>query len=453
MYTLPKEPDRADKALYEQLSTGLERSKAKQRQDYDSPENPRLGRLPNTTGLRRISDSPAGRCEALMATRPMDTKSCTLVVMRAQVEFDLGLKYLIYLDFRGPKLVQYFTINTLGQFRASKSLLSLSGAYTADERVIQVEGIDYAGLVRRMIAYEIYQTRAPDPSEKLENMKAHFLRLKQEDGWKLARPAMAISVRCLLLRGHISVTLRRDYETGYFTLDKALNILTWGRSTWLNVHTDLRGAIFSDTFYAAVFRVVVQAYQQAFVVSNGRNHRFQLPGLLQRAEALIAYARSLHGKEIPGQERPGFITTFVEYPEAQGHFTKGWCLAEYAKKGLCKDDNDQMSHRRRAFESFLTAADLYYVDDERHAECLNSALNMLFDMKAPLRETLPVMERMRLATPGIKFIWEYSDRMRGGLDETLQHVASFEADVREGMKGNKPGYDLDDIVMPPWLLS
>ncbi|KAI0065855.1 hypothetical protein BV25DRAFT_1988937 [Artomyces pyxidatus] len=416
---------------------------------------PRMGPLPDTTGLPP-GDSPPERAPAIVRLCLIfgNPESSSLVLMHAKVDFEIGLKFLIYSDFRKPGVLEYATVNVSYQPIPRDALVSLSGAYTTDERAMYVDNLDYTGLVKRMIAYEMHQSGAPDPALKMESVTSGFLRLRRQGGWARVRPAITITVRCLLLRGHVSISLRRDYETGYNVLNKAFKILTWGRQEWPDAEEDLRGVVFSDTFYAGVFRLMVKAYELAYKATKGRNRLFRLEELLQSADDLITYAKSIRGTDTKDMRLPGMPTAFISYPEAQGHSTKGWCLEEYVEAGLCKDQDDEDTHRIGALTSFFSAANLYAKDDEHHVEHLNHALNMLFRLETPLGQILAVMERMRLATPGVKAIWEHSALMRGSLEETLQRVASFEADLRERMEKGEPGYGLGDVVPPPsdsWL--
>jgi hypothetical protein len=66
---------------------------------------------------------------------------------------------------------------------------------------------------------------------------------------------------------------------------------------------------------------------------------------------------------------------------------------------------------------------------------------------ATLRETLPLMERVRKATPLMKNIWEISSMSLCGRDAALQAVISFEEGVQKQLKDGT--LTMDDAVKMP----
>ncbi|KAI0039672.1 hypothetical protein FA95DRAFT_1567033 [Auriscalpium vulgare] len=75
----------------------------------------------------------------------------------------------------------------------------------------------------------------------------------------------------------------------------------------------------------------------------------------------------------------------------------------------------------------------------------------LFRLGTPLRETLPLMERIRGVTRGIVEIWEHSELMQTSLLDSLKQLWAFENEARVGIKYGRPGYVLDRCVQPTWL--
>lgn len=104
-----------------------------------------------------------------------------------------------------------------------------------------------------------------------------------------------------------------------------------------------------------------------------------------------------------------------------------WC-----KRAEPLKPKEQRELYQLSAECYLRAADVYHKDEEyrirtnsRHRAreliliiyilgYLDSALWILLEAGAPLRQTLPIMEDMRTSIPVMKRIWEQEDTMRLG---------------------------------------
>ncbi|KAI0041554.1 hypothetical protein FA95DRAFT_1501299 [Auriscalpium vulgare] len=269
----------------------------------------------------------------------------------------------------------------------------------------------------------------------------------KENGWHRVRPSVTITVRCLIIRGHMAMNMRRDYETAYTVLTKAQRIIEWGRTEWAGVSADDRGNIFSDTFYASVASMALVAFEAAYIHSHGRSRRFRREELIERADALIKHTLSIPR---PASMNAILRLAFAVYPEAQAHSTKGLAYAKHVEYELC-EDGEQKTYLRRAVDEYMKAAELYPPDEERHAQCMYDALICLFRLGAPLRETLPLMERIHSVAREIVQLWEYSELMQASLLKNINQLVVFENQVRVGMKYGRPGYVPDECVQPKWL--
>jgi hypothetical protein len=90
---------------------------------------------------------------------------------------------------------------------------------------------------------------------------------------------------------------------------------------------------------------------------------------------------------------------------------------------------------------FNSESDLGFTD------YLKSALECLMESGATLTETLPLMERVRKATPLMKNIWETSGMALCGRDAALQAVISFEEGVQKQLKDGTLTMN-DSVTMP-----
>ncbi|KAI0039671.1 hypothetical protein FA95DRAFT_1567031 [Auriscalpium vulgare] len=195
-------------------------------------------------------------------------------------------------------------------------------------------------------------------------MTKAFRDMLKQEGWTRVRPSVTITVRCLIVRGHMAMNIRRDYETAYTVFGKAQRILEWGRTEWASVSADDRGKVFSDTFYASVACMALVAFEAAYTHSQGRSRRFRGEELIERADTLIKHTLSIPR---PVWMRTAIRLAFVIYPEAQAHSTKGLALAKHVEYKLCDDAEEQKTYLRRAVDEYMKAAELYPTDEERHA--------------------------------------------------------------------------------------
>ncbi|KAI0044095.1 hypothetical protein FA95DRAFT_1497648 [Auriscalpium vulgare] len=264
----------------------------------------------------------------------------------------------------------------------------------------------------------------------------------KQNGWNRVRPSVTITVRCLIVRGHMAMNMRRDYETAYTVFSKAQRIIEWGRTEWAGVSDDDRGTIFSDTFYASVASMALVAFEAVRRCACGRSRRFRREELIERADALIKHTLSVPQ---PASMNSILRLAFVVYPEAQAHSTKGLAFAKHVEYTQCADAEEKKAYLRRAVDEYMKAAELYPTDEERHAQRLYDALMCLFRLRAPLRETWPLMERIWIATPDILELWEYSELMQASLLKSLRQLVVFGDQVMQA------GYVPDHCVRPPWL--
>lgn len=86
-----------------------------------------------------------------------------------------------------------------------------------------------------------------------------------------------------------------------------------------------------------------------------------------------------------------------------------------------------------------------------HHSCpgwLNVGLDIFFQTGAPLRETIPIMERIRKAVPMMKRIWEHSSMSLESRDQILQRTLWFEEDVKRELDEGRA--TLDSQILPDW---
>lgn len=75
-------------------------------------------------------------------------------------------------------------------------------------------------------------------------------------------------------------------------------------------------------------------------------------------------------------------------------------------------------------------------------------------MGAPLKETLPLMERIRNALPKVKQIWEHSILAKQGGDKAIDEIMRFYQGVNQALERGSITADLPflrgDILLSPF---
>jgi stress-induced-phosphoprotein 1 len=134
---------------------------------------------------------------------------------------------------------------------------------------------------------------------------------------------------------------------------------------------------------------------------------------------------------------------------------------------LCRPDVDAaIYHYRTAGNFYVEAAGKYPEDDENHvckstfalvtafghyllpSDFLNCGVQCFFKCGTPLRETLPILKRIRLAMPKMKRIWNASAMSKQGRDKVLARALTLETKLLDAIK--KGDFTLDDLAAPKW---
>ena len=148
---------------------------------------------------------------------------------------------------------------------------------------------------------------------------------------------------------------------------------------------------------------------------------------------------------------------------------KGFYHVQMAKFRVQSGDIEGANdHYLKCGDFYLQAADKLPDDDEEHA-CkfkvkydifndphiavgfLNCAVENHFRCGSkPLRETLPILARIRLLIPKIKRIWGLSAMSKQGRDQILDQATMMEKEALEMIEKGK--FTLDDCMMPEWRI-
>ncbi|KAI0793345.1 hypothetical protein C8Q75DRAFT_804170 [Abortiporus biennis] len=317
----------------------------------------------------------------------------------------------------------------------SGALENLSNAVMRDSRIFHIAEQNWIKMFNNQnggAAYAIEQAQ-----------KRH-----REEGFDGVRRALSVTIRSWLLLGFLEGGLRQIHATQIEYMARAVEVLDWGRKKWRNVPTDDKGVIFIYSFYMGVRAMLMQAYMEAYADNPGPSSKF--PPKLLRDEAQNFLREFEDIAPPPGVVDPGFCSSFYVYPKGQAHALIAYANAQMARIAASKKEEEEIviDYFNKAAQGYLEAASFYPQDDEQHVWYLNCALDHLYVVGTTIADLLPVMERIRLAIPEMKKIWEFS-QMSQNRDKALQKTLWVEEDIREGLLNGK--FTMDVKIMPEQL--
>jgi len=367
-------------------------------------------------------------------------RSSAWVILGAISDWENGMTVLKQL-----RKIPMPTEHGYGYLGQTGGLGELTNAIIRDPRVFHIKEENWFQLYNDQVLFEAQKFRAWKEGTSKTIIIAARERLKIE-GWDSVRPAIATTVRAFVMRGFIELQLRDKADSAVDFFTKALEVLEQGGKIWKDVPTKDRGVVFESTFARGVQSLRFNALLQLHESDVGPESKYRLSDVLEEAHNVL---RELELAVPPSQGYdPGFISSFYIYPKGQAHAMIGFYHFQMARRcSRLKESTDVVKdHLSKAGKAYLTAADIYPEDDEHHVWYLHCALDSLYGCGTAIKETLPIMRRIRLAIPKMKKIWENSSLALEGRDRILQHHLWVEEDIESALKEGK--FTMEDKVMP-----
>nr|GAT55915.1 predicted protein [Mycena chlorophos] len=268
-------------------------------------------------------------------------------------------------------------------------IIALSNGLLRDRRVMQPYP-QFAKLKQQLL-FECdafyardWITKEPTPEEVVQEVV--------EKGSNATRAASFI-VRLWIIQGQIALAQTNSPDAAIANCEKCLYVLRRLRNSAAAECGTLRVAFLEDTFFFGVQAM----YLDMLIQKHKALPNLPLPPVLeQEADALLA-ALDAHGP-LPNSN-PGFTSSFLVYPRGMAHAAKGLIASRILT------DPQRFQHTAA---SYLSAADCFAPDDEKHTYHLHLALvNLRQATPFPAHELLRVMARMCDAAPRARAIWEH----------------------------------------------
>ncbi|KAJ7081780.1 hypothetical protein B0H15DRAFT_853503 [Mycena belliarum] len=341
-------------------------------------------------------------------------------------------------------------INKMKQLKhdtATNQMMGMPGAITdltnglmRDIRVLHFTDNNFISLYNKQVIIEI-QLFKPWTEGGPELVIRESLERQRTEGWDSVRPAISLTIRAWIMRAVIDSHLRQQHAAAVEFLKRGLDVLRSLRDSWILVPKTNRGVVFEQSFLFGLQNMYIEAMMQTYSLKPSPE---LLEELSTESDLLIrevdAALRQPHSQ---GPVDPGFMSSFYLYPRGMAYAMKGFCFNK--KAGL--EPGRRNEFHRMAGITYIKAADCFPEDDEHNPWFLNIALGNMFQARTfPLRETLDVMKRIRLAAPKAKEIWERSSLSASGLWDILGGVGEQETFLRDMLAQGK--FTLDSCVGP-----
>ncbi|KAJ7472851.1 hypothetical protein FB451DRAFT_1367684 [Mycena latifolia] len=318
-------------------------------------------------------------------------------------------------------------------FLAAQAIVDLANGILRDARVVHCTGDAFIArynkqrpfsFVLSQVVYEVKLCRAWTDTLPEVVVREAFARQRAE-GWEAARWGVSLTIRPWLMRAIMDAGLLQRHETAAELLKRTLDVLRTLQENWVQVPKAERGVVFEPSFLFGIQRLYIDSLMQSYALNPAPELLEELDKesdlLIREVDETLRQPRSQNWTD------PGFFGSFYLYPRGLAYAMKAFT---YTKKAALSPNDARDLHRQAAL-AYITAADAFPQDDEQHPLFLKNALENMFQAHSfSLRETLGIMERIRLSAPQARAIWENSALGVQGLWGVLEGVGRREEELR-----------------------
>ncbi|KAI0793350.1 hypothetical protein C8Q75DRAFT_557045 [Abortiporus biennis] len=367
--------------------------------------------------------------EEIRSQGPAGLNSSVWVILGAYDEFNEGSKKLM--------AQRYMNVPGVGLqvVAAAGALQNLSNGIMRDSRIFYLSSMSWIDSFNKQILFECEYARAwKDGGATF--VKEQALKRQREEGFDGVRRSLSVTLRHWLLLGFLEGRIKGNYGTEIEYLTRVIEVLDWGRKVWRDVSEDDKGVIFLDSFYMGVRAMLMQAYMYLHAENPGPNAKVQPKVLLEEAQNFLQEFENISSPS--KNPDPGFCSSFYIYPKGQAYASMAYAYGQMSHIAIRKRERNKviLDFCDKAAKGYLKAASYYPTDDENHVWFLNCALEFSFSTSTPVRGLLPIMERIRLAIPEMKKIWQFS-ALAKTRDKSLNLTLKAEENIRKGLKSGK----------------
>ncbi|KAK0205051.1 hypothetical protein DFS33DRAFT_1325017 [Desarmillaria ectypa] len=387
---------------------------------------------------RETSQLPWVAAEALLPRLALEGNynSSAWVIYTAAKEFTNGVSKMKTTTKVGAVLMGHLGV-----------IASISNSVVADNRAFHISDSRFVSMYNLQVQHEATNHGAWTDGGPAQIKKEVQARL-QTSGWNDVRPAISVTVRCLIMRAFLEGRIRGLHSLELEFLITVLDILEWGREVFRDVPREERGTVFDLTFVRGVRNMHLHALMETYA-KNPAGHERYLEELLKRANDII---REVDENPPLGSLRttnPGFKLAYYDYCKGHALAMKGFYYNKIGNSQASKDGSKAIKSYSAAGHAYLAAAECFPPDDECYSWFLHCAIQAMWGCGTPVRIQLEAMEKLRKSLPEMKKIWSCSQMSKGGTIELCESMIKTETSLRDMVA--KGEISLDDCVSPQGL--
>ncbi|KAF5363219.1 hypothetical protein D9758_008407 [Tetrapyrgos nigripes] len=397
---LPKgELSETDKNLKKQYEEGL--AKAKAEINKLSSSGPRLSgsAIQIQSGNNDLPWDVAAQI-VVELEKKQDPKSSAWVIYMADKEFQEAVSNI------NEYKTQVIGGRTLAKARMG-GLANLTNAILRDTRVFRISQPDLLVKLMESINIERQCNKGWFGEMGPETVQREALeRLRTEERASVRR-ALSSTIRDWIIVGFLRTKINPNFAGAMEYLQRALDMINWGRDQWPNMHKEQRGAVFTRTFRRGVWNLLLNAMMEAYASNPGK--RSLLNKINVHADGLLEDLEN--DRPEPGEEAvldAGFRWSFWENIKGNAFACKGFYHVQLAKLS----DTDPNADLREvgenlfaAFQCYFKAAQGFPEDDYYHPWFLWCAIENMLAGEPPTDIVLKLLEEIRLCVPKVRSLW------------------------------------------------
>ncbi|KAF5344741.1 hypothetical protein D9758_015296 [Tetrapyrgos nigripes] len=318
-----------------------------------------------------------------------------------------------------------------------------TSAIMRDTRIFRISEEDFLIKFFDQLQLERKQWKAWPGNTDLEVIKREALERLEKEGRETVRLALNIAVRwvsflpscdganilkrpsssCVcsewIMSGFLSTRIEPDFEVAIDHLQRALDVINWGREVWKDVPRKERGVIFTTTFKRGIWNMLLSATLQAHVSISTKNasepkddleakskERELLENINKHASGILKDLEedSLDPKEFDGPLDPGFRWSFFDNIRGNAFACTGYYHVQLAEANKADQDKFYL-HMLTASKCYYKAAGGFSEDDYNHTWYLSCAFEYMVPIGPPTGLVLEVLEKIRVSEPKSKSLW------------------------------------------------
>ncbi|KAJ7755028.1 hypothetical protein DFH07DRAFT_822661 [Mycena maculata] len=418
----------SQKALKAQFLEGVKASKTAK---ANPPPPSRLVAVPVGHKGNPMKKMPWARAEAL---KEIEEDSSAVIILYASSTYEHGLKNM-------KSTITRYIEGKLAVEGVPNAIQGMTNGILIDRRCFYMDknwSEEYIEQVK--FEGEYYQAWGKGGSKLVCEQAPGRL---QKEGWSSVGPALCMTVRLWIMQGFLSGSGGNQCLAAEL-FGNALDVIDWGQKMWKDVPRADRGDIFDVTFRRSVNRLFIAAVMD-WLGMDDPDCKYTLQDLAKLARnAKVEIEQNTEEKINEAQyhpKHPGHYAACWIYPHADVLGVLGWFHMQLAKKA--QTDEDKKIHLAASARYYMQSAETYPQDDEFAPFFRCIALDALRELGTPLRQTLPICKRIRVAIPAVLKIWE-SSAMSKRRNVALEEVLNWERNCQKDLLTGK--FSLDSEV-------